>query len=148
MSVDSSCRLHRDVSRLARPRSQLEPGNARDEQPHPDWAHRLRMADGEDGGAQPHQHERGPRSALPERDHDRERGCEPEETRAPVQRVAERIVLEELVDEPACRGLVGDGELIRLLRDDAPCESEDRVKRRVCDGKRKDQRARDPGRIS
>jgi hypothetical protein len=103
------------------------------------------MADGEDGGAQPHQHERGQRSALPERDHDRERGCEPEETRAPVQRVAERIVLEELVDEPACRGLVCDRELIRLLRDDAPCESEDRVERCVCDCKRKDQRPRDPG---
>jgi hypothetical protein len=36
------------------------------------------MADGEEGGAQPHQHERGPRSALPERDHDGEGGCEPE----------------------------------------------------------------------
>jgi hypothetical protein len=49
------------------------------------------------------------------------------------------------MDEPPRRGLVGNGELVRLFRSDPPRESEDRVERRVRDDEREDERPRDPG---
>ena len=66
------------------------------------------MTEREDEGAGSHEHQGGQGSPVLERSDGRESGGEPQQTGTEVEDEPQRCGLEQAVDEPTRRGLIGD----------------------------------------
>ena len=95
--------------RCRRTRPELGPGDAEQEQPHPDRAHRWGVAEGEHRRAECHRHQGAERCDVPERDHDGHCDGEPEQAGTPVEgeSACVRLAGDQLVDELSRPLLVG-----------------------------------------
>ena len=101
-----SCPLQRGcVPALLPAWPQLEPGDAGEEERHPDRPHWSGVTEGEYRRADRHQCECLARSTVPKRRNDGERDREPEQAGAEVEDVAEGFGFEKVVDKPTAAGL-------------------------------------------